>query len=61
VTAADLQLAERHGGDCEDVESFAVKKLNGRVLLFWIAILLGVAGHLKAGRRTQVLIKFQVL
>jgi hypothetical protein len=21
VTAADLQLAERHGGDCEDVEA----------------------------------------
>jgi hypothetical protein len=23
VTAVDLQLAERHGGDCEDVEAFA--------------------------------------
>jgi hypothetical protein len=23
VTAADLQVAERQGGDCEDVESFA--------------------------------------
>jgi hypothetical protein len=24
VTAADLQVAERHGGDCEEVVSFAV-------------------------------------
>jgi hypothetical protein len=23
VTAADMQLADRHGGDCKDVEAFA--------------------------------------
>jgi hypothetical protein len=35
VTAADLQLAERHGGDCEDVESFAelpISATNSKLL-----------------------------
>jgi hypothetical protein len=51
VTAAGLQVAERHGGDCKDVESFAVPPTSDDEFILPKAemepVISGTAGTLK--------------